>query len=400
MGAILTTNPFEATASALGYAFQFRYSLAHALDLFKESVEWTIAIEAGDDVDKSGPTGRELTQLKQRAPGTRLTNASIDLWKTIRIWSLALGNPNFDLATSKLFLVTTAEVSPGSVAKLLQAGDGRDEAAALSLLEETAQTSTNEANKKSYEAFMALSLADRKALLEKIEIVPKTLDIFALRKRLESAAALAVHRGHTDRFLHRLEGWWFERCLEVLDNPGSTISGVLFDEFYTETRDGFRPDQLHIDPDVVDLEPAPTAFDGRVFVQQLGLVGIAKRRLDLAIRDYLRASTQRSRWVRDQVLRVGELALYERRLRGEWEIQFARMCDDLPDTCEALEKVSAGKNLYGWAEGFLHIPIRLGCNEPFVTRGTFHHLADRKTVGWHPDFAAILADASASEDEG
>ncbi|MEU8387691.1 hypothetical protein [Micromonospora sp. NPDC048843] len=81
----MTVNPFEATASALGYAYQFRYSPARALELFKEGPDWRIAIEPGDDAEKLAASNRELAQLKQRAPGTRLTDASVNLWKTLRI---------------------------------------------------------------------------------------------------------------------------------------------------------------------------------------------------------------------------------------------------------------------------------------------------------------------------
>jgi hypothetical protein len=46
------------------------------------------------------------------------------------------------------------------------------------------------------------------------------------------------------------------------------------------------------------------------------------------------------------------------------------------------------------------IRLRERFDEPFVTRGTLHELADRLSVGWHPDFVARLEEllAPAVED--
>ncbi|MEH0819299.1 MULTISPECIES: ABC-three component system protein [Micromonospora] len=386
----MTANPFEATASALGYAYQFCYSLARALELFKEGPDWQVAIESADDVEELVASGRDLTQLKQRAPGTRLTDASVDLWKTLRIWSKGIRAGAFDPATTRLFLVTTAEVADGSAASFLLSGHSRDTQRALSLLRATAEKSRNETNLKAYSDFTLLTPEEGLTLCGLIEVVPDSPNIFDIKKKIEETAALVVRRNHVKGFTERLHGWWFERCLDVLGRPGTMILGADFDEFYNRLRDGFRPDQLHIDPDILDLDAEVTDFEDRVFVRQLELARIHSRRIALAIREYLRASTQRSRWVRDQAMVVGELNAYDRRMHGEWEIHFLRMLDDLGDACSDEEKISAARALYAWVETGMHPAVRLGCNEPFVARGTLHHLADQKHVGWHPDFEQLI----------
>lgn len=72
---------------------------------------------------------------------------------------------------------------------------------------------------------------------------------------------------------------------------------------------------------------------------------------------------------------VGELDAYDRRLHEAWEFKFLQMLDELDEVCTDDEKVTAAKKLYAWAEDGLHPPVRAGCNEPFVARGTLHHLA-------------------------
>jgi hypothetical protein len=159
----------------------------------------------------------------------------------------------------------------------------------------------------------------------------------------------------------------------------------------------FKEDNLPID--VLDLEIKHTAFLGEQFVNQLRLIDVGNPRIRIAIREYFRAFEQRSRWVREDLLHVGELGKYETRLVEEWEILFERMKEDLgPDAAEA-EKKKAARALYQWVEAEANFPIRPRCGEPFVTRGTFHILANGSAprVGWHPEFLAKLMDLLESE---
>src|SRR2546422_125748 len=92
---------FEASASALGYVYQLREAL-HLCVGRLGNLDWALAIEAGDDIEEVRRDGRTYYQLKHRAPGTRMTNASVDLWKTLRIWAHAIHHEQLDLAQTDL----------------------------------------------------------------------------------------------------------------------------------------------------------------------------------------------------------------------------------------------------------------------------------------------------------
>ena len=77
---------FSAGPSALGYLYQARYAMFLLLLAEEEAA---LSIERFDDVafEQSG-TPYELLQLKHHlGTNAALTDASSDLWKTIRIWS-------------------------------------------------------------------------------------------------------------------------------------------------------------------------------------------------------------------------------------------------------------------------------------------------------------------------
>ena len=69
---------------------------------------------------------------------------------------------------------------------------------------------------------------------------------------------------------------------------------------------------------------------------------------------------------------------------------FEGMREELGDDAAEEEKIKSAQALYRWVETQAGFPIRPRCNEPFVTRGTFHILANGQRLGWHPDFADRL----------
>ncbi|HMX29338.1 MAG TPA: hypothetical protein PKC13_27380, partial [Blastocatellia bacterium] len=127
----------------------------------------------------------------------------------------------------------------------------------------------------------------------------------------------------------------------------------------------------------------------RLFIEQLRLVAVAAPRIRKAINDYYRAFQQRSKWVREDLLLVGELETYERRLVDEWERLFERMKENLGDHAEETTLQHEGRALFNAVED-LELNIRPRCNEPYIMRGSFHLLANQLRVGWHADFVQRL----------
>lgn len=127
-----------------------------------------------------------------------------------------------------------------------------------------------------------------------------------------------------------------------------------------------------------------------MFVHQLQLIEVGNPRIFLAIRNYFRAFEQRSRWIREDLLLVGDLEHYEDRLIEEWELYFERMKEELGTEATEEAKKLASQALYKWVEDGLHLPIRTRLTEPFVSRGSYHILADSLRVGWHPEYSTRL----------
>lgn len=381
---------FSAADSALGYLYQARLALLLAVQRHVRDEQFAVRLETLDDVVfETAGSPWDLLQLKHHcARSANLTDASPDLWKSLRVWIEGLG-AGLIPADAQLFLMTTSAVGPDSAAACLGA-DGRDEDTALRRLETVAATSTNATNRPAYDAFSALSAEARRAQLASVTVIPGSPDIGTVGEQLRVATGLTVRREHLGPFLQRLEGWWYGRVVAQLMDPAKfPILSQDLEAQIDDLRDQFRREALPVDQDILDEPVNAEIYREYLFVRQAELAGVGAKRIRSAIRDYYRAFTQRSRWLREELLMVGELDRYEQLLREEWEIEFERAADLLGEEAAEASKAAAAQAVYAWVEKSL-LPIREQVRHPSMTRGSLHILADQLHIGWHPEFMGRL----------
>ncbi|MEM7247786.1 MAG: ABC-three component system protein [Acidobacteriota bacterium] len=288
----------------------------------------------------------------------------------------------------KLYLITTGTAAEKSAASLLRASE-RDVATAQQTLDSTARTSKNKSNLKAYKEYLKATPKERTDVLNTITVIDAASDITDLEEELHQELFWAVDKNHRTAFLDRLEGWWFRRVLKQLESDSARrIGSVELDGFMSDLREQFKREALPIDEDLLSFTLDDATWEShqsRNFVRQLGLINAGKRRVASSIRDYYRAFVQRSRWVRLELVVDLDLAKYEKRLIEEWGLVFDSVRDEIGDEATEEEQQVAARSILTWAER-TPIPIRPNVTEPFVSRGSFHILADDVRIGWHPDF--------------
>jgi len=396
-------NPFSAVYPLIGYLYQVRTALLWSLQKLPAGADFLVSVETLDDVtfETKGGTPQELVQTKHhRGREATLTDASPDLWKSLRIWFEAAENGQVMVGTT-LHLLTTARAPDGSAASHLRRAK-RNVDAALSALETTTRSSSNKAIKSAYAAFLKATPARRRALLDAVVVIDAAPTIVDIDQELRTVVFSAVERKHLDAFLDRLEGWWIRRVLRQLTTIGDRILAEELEAQMSDLREQFKQEALPIDDNLLDFtldEATHAAHAGSTFVRQIELIKASKRRVAAAIRDYYRAFEQRSRWLRDELVYVGEIHKYERQLVDEWDLVFAAMKDEIGESATAEARERAARDVLRWAEQSV-IPIRPRVTEPFVTRGSLHMLADEQRVGWHPEFRDRLAELLATAGGG
>ena len=382
----------SAAASALGYLYQVRYALLESLRRLRKGQEFIVAIETLDDVvfeqDGEAP---ELLQTKHHVEkAADLTDSSPDLWKTLGIWCKALVADDVPEGTL-YFLITTAQTGDGHAAHYLKPGEFRSPDTAMQRLNSTVNSSTSQANAQAYQAYRSLNKDQRMKLLQNVLVVDATPNISDLDTELREVAFGFAAKQFLDSFLQRLEGWWYRRAIKhLVDDDAKPILSEELDYETASLREQFKEESLPIDDDIMSASVDASGYQDRIFVHQLQLIEIGNARIFHAIRNFFRAFEQRSRWVREDLLLVGELKRYEERLIEEWDILFQQMRDELGEEATEEAKKTVAQTLYKWVETATHPQIRSGVTEPSISRGTYQLLSDSQRVGWHLEFEERL----------
>jgi len=381
----------QASAQMLGYLYQVRCALDLLLSDSNEQL--SICIEKFDDVafSNDGDSVSALIQTKHHINGYGdLSDRSVDLWRTIKVWIDHVSTHG--LKNTQFVIVTTASAPVNSAASLLRAV-GRNVTRAFELLKQAAGQSENKTNMAYYKAFSEMQPDLVRQLLDRVTIIDNNDNIIDVVERIKHRIRYSTKPEFEMKVFERVEGWWFEKVIKAL----SSIDPIFISQREVRSKIidiaiEYSPDNLPIDTDSsksVDIESVPQ--NERVFCEQLRLVAIRERRINLAVRDYYRAFTQRNKWIQDDLLYIDELEKYESRLVDEWEHLFARMDDDLDANSDELKKQEAGRSLYNQIEQNTDIRIRPLCSDVFVMRGSYHMLANKLQVGWHLDFVQRLA---------
>ncbi len=383
-------DKFSATEPTLGYLYQIRHALYLAMAGREEA---NTLVEIIDDVSIHAAE-KTIERLQLKHSPKPLTNSSVALWKTLRIWSEALADGSLDVSECRLALVSTAAIPDGSVAEMLS-GLSRDVERIVGTLTEVAKKSKNKDLAKSFKAFLDLSPAHREALVQVVEVIGNAPRIDESRELVMQQLRM-VRQQHRVPVFERLEGWWFNRVVNSLVSPEDPVpvSGFQVWDYTRELAEQFHEDSLPIDyEDAMAPNDDGSESDNRVFVLQMRELNEDGRRIRKAVSDYYRAFRQRARWVRDQLLIGNELQKYEDKLADEWERVEIAFSERFGESMAEEEMRRFGRELLNWMEFQSDARIRPSVDVAYVRRGSYHMLADESPprVYWHPEFRQRLA---------
>lgn len=379
----------QASEQMIGYLYQVRFSLALLLD--DDNPNSQISIEKFDDIAFSQDgEPRQLIQLKHHVQKHgNLSDSSTDLWRTLKVWIDTIKKSPEILNEAKFLIITTAIAPDNTASSYLKDNEIRDVNIAYQKLKVVSDKSENKEHKKYYDAFSGMEESIMKKLLSQTYIIDKASKITDVEKTFRKQIRYSCVPKYEDPICQRLEGWWYKKAIEALcsDKPIFVTQSQVRTLIVSISQE-YTDENLPIDIfDIEDFQEGDLGTDEKVFYEQLKLISIGNRRMQMALRDYYRAFRQRANWIRNDLLYINELEKYEERLIDEWEHSFAAMEDDLAQCVGVTEneKIKEGRKLFSDIEK-RDIRIRPKCQEAFVMRGSYHILANQLRVGWHKDF--------------
>ena len=393
---MVDNSAFAAAPSLAGYLYQARVALALCLRYAYAEGSVEVAVERLDDVsfERDG-VPIELLQTKHRLTRkSDLSDASADLWKTLRIWSEQAKNDPSLPSRTRLVLMTTGVVDNGTIAAMLRPIEpggvisGQTAREASERLTLVAETSANTALSSAFGAYLALTQRMQASIISAVQVLDGQPMVAEVGDVIERALRIAAPRGQAGRARELLEGWWWPRIIEALvQTPVQAVSILEIETKLDEIRESLQRAALTTEfEDAAPPDAELKAYEGHGFVRQLRAIGVGGNRIEHAKRDYYRAFSQRSRWARHHAVLDGEMAHFEANLVEEWEPRFNAMCDRHAATeADDQSLQEAGQEIYHWVETEARFPFRTLVKR-FLNVGSYHMLADALRVGWHRDF--------------
>ncbi|MGO2581219.1 MAG: ABC-three component system protein [Halomonas sp.] len=391
-----TTDQYAAGEQGLGYIYQPRFALLRLLQLPEST---SVLIEKDDDLDFIDQDGlKTLASLKHKGVGDRLTDLSVDFWKSVRIWLDRYNRDGRSEANLRFFLFSTGTVSNTSFLRHFLPEPSVEDDAAGALSQFTGGVLAKTESKliaPIAEEFHKLNGDEKEDFLSRIVIFdggPRIEDVPSI---IKDQHMRSIQRDNRDAIFERLEGWWNDTVVNLLvGKREGAILGYEISDKLSAFSEEYKADNLPITfrgkmpAGEIDAENDP-----RLFVIQLREIGIASNRIRNAILDYYRAFEQRSSWARESLLISGEMEEYEDRLIDEWSRYRDVVFEELDENTADTVLLEAGKALYRWVElesgNISSLRIRERVTEPYVVRGGFHILANNRPlpkVYWHPNF--------------
>lgn len=387
-GWVAAGGTHNAPGQALGYVYQVGWGL---LELVRPGAEdQELRLESVDDVSWHDVSGDPLValQVKHHLGQGNLSDASPDLWRTIKVWldDPGLREPN----GPQLVLVTTQAISAGSALSLLGLG-ARDEERARIILDETARQSSNLGTSTARQAWLAQSQTLRQGILSRLRVSSSQASADELKQQLIDAMKMMLPVGQEDLFTETFLGWWWTVAVDMLAQRRKGVRRLDLRLRLDDLRTQFSLRDLPTTVSYGNLPESITAYQDRLFIGQLELIGAGEQMLLLAVRDYYKAYTQMQIWLENKLTDVCELEEYEARLVHEWQMQFELKKMTLGENASEAEYRRVGLDLLSAVMNLSPSLLRADFRDPYFSRGTSHRLADAGMVGWHPEFRDRLS---------
>lgn len=385
---------FEAKDPSLGYYYQVLYSLYLMLGI-RDKSNLTIKLEDLDDLVINCSGNLHLIQLKHHNTNdSLLSDRSLDFWKTIRVWSSEINQGKIKEIDSTIFsLVTTGKVSDNSFLLKLKDGKNRDAEFALKEMIKISADQSVESTKKSYEAFSVLSDSQKKLLVDNIYIIDQEVGIVAVEDLIKSQLKYSAPPNKISALFDGVIGWWLMQCIDVLsDSDKSEINDEDLQSKIWEIIETLKQDNLP-DSFVLDVIENPlNEYEKHTFFKQLKLIALGNRPLLKAINDFRKAYGQKNKWLQDGLIMPDELERYENNLYDNWDRMFSIVVDKIEGAENPQEIIQAGKNFYNEFIEKNHPNIRPNYSSVYYPIGSYHMLAEKKRIGWHPNYENLIDD--------
>lgn len=331
-------------------------------------------------------------QTKSYRSSNPLTDRAVELWKSLRNWTDAVSNGTLNPACT-VFVLLAPNAKPGELAQLLTSADNSESIAAV--IDKITTFSREAGSAEWLDHAKVVAATDRTLLGAIIENFAVDAPVGSPAKTLPPLLkAKLISADVVDDVLNWAHGW-IKTAIDALLEAGQPAK-VSYTEFHGAMLEFVKlHDRLVVlrsyagTPNVADVNDH-LAF--RCYVRQLRIIELDHIDVLEAVNDYLRSSVDRTEWARRGFVTESSLDEFERELEITWRNKKRRVM--LGESAASPQQ--QGQLLY--ADCMDHTLALDGLpTPPAFLRGSMHSIADDCKMGWHPEYAKLLAALPSSE---
>ncbi|MDD2108312.1 ABC-three component system protein [Pseudomonas asiatica] len=376
----------NAPGQLLGFTIQFPRALCHLLNCTPGSI---VCVEVHGDVATIHSDGSKTAEEdKSSVNSNPVTDKSSDLWKTFSNWINAVNSGELEVGKTKFILFRNKPGRSG----IADAFHSADSAEQIQKAVNDAITKMSDINEEHVAwTYYDNAINANRQTLEKI-IQNFTLEtgsgdgfheVEALLKKLhvpeKSIRDLATHLG----------GWILRNVVQkISQKEDARISWEDFNVAFLERFEQARRLEL------IDFTLETPLSDDQITFQialrpmyllQAELVGCDHEDLLGAVTDFLKAKTNRDRWIESELLDESSAAEFESKLHRFWKTTKST----IKITNKTLAPEDKGRLLYNECQ-IRQETIKNSELPDSTVAGTYHALANGSKLGWHEDWESRL----------
>ncbi|PRS31717.1 hypothetical protein C6W19_21685 [Bacillus sp. RJGP41] len=377
----------NAPGQLLGYSLQFPRALYH---LLKCSPDESVCIEVLGDVAILNAEGGVITEEdKSSINGNPITDKSTDLWKTLSNWIKANISGDLNILNSKFILYSNQSGRKGIASKFSSAQNRVEAQAAIDYAKNKLKGIKSDHDIWEYYDFVINK--NEKLLIklvERFEVqIGNGTGYDEVHKEL---LRQHVPKSQIGFISNNLSGWLFQEVIEkIVAREHAIISWKEFDKQFIVQFDRARRREL-IDftlQESYGKEIIKTQIKTRpLYLIQLEEIGLPEDEIIEAVVDYMRADTNREKWIESEIIDIGVAEEFEDKLKSFWKNKSKLIL--LTKKGELNEK-ELGQMLLLECK-LRQVTIRDMDPPDSTVAGTYHALADELALGWHPNWEEIF----------
>ena len=372
----------NASGQLLGYAMQFPRALCH---LLKATPGCTVCIEVHGDVATLLPNGEIIAEEdKSSVNSNPVTDKSVDLWKTFSNWvdGVIAGEFDIDLTTFVLYRNRSGQKGMADAFDLCTTRDQAHQA----ILDAAPNFAAVDESHVIWPYYENVVLNHYEILLQVItRFHLETGDLAGYGEVEQGLRTKLVPLKQIDAVLHHLNGWLVKLVMTRISEKQAAV--VTFDEFTHEFSVLFsRARCLELLDFTTYAPPCSLEIDKHIksrptYLRQIEFLHADDDDLIEAVTDFLKAKTNRDKWIEDELIDEEVASQFEDNLRRFWK----NKKKEVALVNATLGKEARGMVLFALCQNHQET-IRNVKPPPSTIAGTYHALADKPSLGWHEDW--------------